>query len=335
VAERELIVITAAGGRLGRELTAHLAAKRVRLRLVGLTVRPWFAGHETVIGDLFNPLVMKRAVEGATAIVHLAEVRPNRDLIARIGPVGYDKQMFHVNLEGTRRLALMARDAGVGRFLYASGESVYGPPPRECPCTEATPPAPNGPYGRSKLEAEYVLNELHRSGDLEVVVLRFATILGRFPANIAMVNRLFRLALRHLPIPLTQSGSTLKHCVHRRDAVDAIERALTRPQASGRTYNVAGAGAATVAEIFDAVTDALDSHSVPIPLPRLALPVINAVTTWIGDPFILPEFARSALEHTCYSTGRALAELGFRPKYDTLQAFLEAAAWYRDHAGEQ
>ncbi len=326
-----MIVITGAGGRFGRKLLDHFADKGLPLRAVGLVHRPWFAGHETVIGDLFNPAVMKLAVKGAETVIHLAETRPNRELIKRIGPVGYDKQMFHVNLEGTRRLAETARDAGVSRFIFAGSESVYGPPPRECPCNEETPPAPNGPYGRSKLEAELMLLEMHRRGDLEPVILRFAVMLGPFASNFAMINRMFHLALSHLPIPLPQAGSTLKHCLHVRDAVEIVDRCLSRPQAAGRTYNVAGAGAATVSEIFEAVTDALDSRSVPLSLPRGALSFVNAVTTWFGDPFILPEFARSAFDHTCYSTGRALAELGFRPRYNTVQSFVAAATWYRDN----
>jgi nucleoside-diphosphate-sugar epimerase len=326
-----MILITGAGGRLGKELVAQLAARGETLRVSGLTERPWFADHEAVLGDLFNPAVARRAVAGVEAIVHLAELRPSRRMIEGIGTVGYDKQMFHVNLHGTRLLAEAAVAAGVTRFVFASSESVYGPPPRECPCTEETPPEPNGPYGRSKLEAELALQEFHKAGSLETVILRFAVTLGPFAGNQALINRMFRLATAGLPVPITQAGTTLKHVVHSRDAVDIIERALARPQAAGRIYNVAGAGAATVSEIFDAVTDELDSRSVPLPLPRRLLPLVYAVTGWFSDPFVLPEFSRSAFEHTCFSTGRALAELGYRPKFDTIQTCVDAARWYREN----
>lgn len=326
-----MIAITGAGGRFGRELVRHFTAKGVPLRVIGLTDRPWFDGHDKVVGDLFHEAVRRRAMAGAQAVIHLAEARPNRAWVSRIGPVGYDKQMFHVNLGMTRLVAEAARDAGVERFIYAGSESVYGPPPRQCPCTEETPPEPNGPYGRSKLEAELLLQDMHRRGDLEVVILRFSVILGHFASNQPVVNRLFSMAAKNLPIPMAQSGSTLKHVVFSRDAVDIVERSLARPQAPGRIYNVAGAGAATVSDIFAAVTDVLDSHSPAILLHRAVLPALNTISGWLGNPFLLPEFARSAYEHTCFSTGRALAELGFRPKFDTVQAFVEAARWFRDN----
>jgi UDP-glucose 4-epimerase len=325
-----MIAITGAGGRLGRLLIAAWREKKLPLRAIDLLDRPWFEDCETVIGDATDPAIARRAVAGAEVVVHLAEARPERDLLERLGPSGYDKTMFAVNFIGARRLAEAARDAGVARFIFASSESVYGPPPRECPCSEQTPPAPNGPYGRAKLEAEYALIEMHRRGEIEPVILRFATPLGPFYASWSRINRLFDLALRHLPIPVTGGAGKLKHCVHSRDAVDLIDRCLARPQAAGRIYNVAGRGAATVGELIAAVAEAYDSRSFALSLPRPLLKAAKTVTTWFDDPFAVPEFQPDPALHTCYETGRALADLGWRAKYDTVQTFVEAALWYRD-----
>jgi nucleoside-diphosphate-sugar epimerase len=326
-----MIVVTGAGGRLGRLLVTLWRERGLPVRAVDLIDRPWFEDCELVLGDVLDPSVAARATTGAEVVVHLAEARPEGEVLARAKGSGYDKAMFRVNLEGTRRLALAARDAGARRFIYASSESVYGPPPHECPCTEQTPPAPNGPYGRSKLEAELALMEMHRRGEIEPVILRFAAPLGPFYTNWPQVDRLFRLALRHLPIPVPGDGSRLKHFVHSRDAVDLVDRCVTRVQAGGRIYNVAGRAAAAVGELIDAVIDAYGSHSVKIPTPRAMLAIGSAVSTWLRDPFNVPESAAHPTLHTCYETGRALAELGWRAKYDTAQTLVEAALWRRDH----
>jgi nucleoside-diphosphate-sugar epimerase len=326
-----MIVITGAGGRLGRQLVEVWRERNEPVRVVDLIDRPWFDGCETIIGDIANPAVVRDAVAGADIIVHLAEARPEGELLERLGVAGYDKTVFEVNLGATRRLAEAARDAGVARFIYASSESVYGPPPKQCPCSEQTPPAPNGPYGRSKLEAEHVLLEMHRRGDIEPVILRFATPLGPFHTCWSRINRLFDLALRNLPIPVSGGVGKLKHCVHSRDAVDLIDRCLSRPQAAGRVYNVAGSGAATVGELIVAVAEAYDSRSFAVPLPRQFLKAAKFAVDWFDDPFAVPEFKPYPALHTCYETGRALADLGWRARYDTVQTFVEAAIWRRDH----
>jgi nucleoside-diphosphate-sugar epimerase len=173
------------------------------------------------------------------------------------------------------------------------------------------------------------LLEMHRRGEIEPVIVRPAMILGPFHGRWELLNRMFALARRHLPLPIVGDGHKLKHCVHSRDVVELADRCLARPQAAGRVYNVAGRSAATLNEIAHAVIRAYRSRSFVVPVPRVLFQTANLLTTWLGDPLVAPEFAQHPWRHTCYETGRAQAELGWRAKYDTVQTVLAAALWYR------
>jgi nucleoside-diphosphate-sugar epimerase len=117
-----------------------------------------------------------------------------------------------------------------------------------------------------------------------------------------------------------------------RDVVDVFDRCLTRTQAVGRVYNVAGRAAATAEELTRLIVGALGSRSMVFPLPAMLFPLANRLAWRLGEPLVIPELEADAYAHTCFGIERAVYELGWRPKYDTVQALTETAAWYRDHA---
>lgn len=81
------------------------------------------------------------------AISHVAKAEQNRDLLSE------------VNIVGTHNLcAAASRALPETIFLYASTSLVYGSQATGGPCSEKTPPAPEGAYAHSKLAAESVVH---------------------------------------------------------------------------------------------------------------------------------------------------------------------------------
>jgi len=83
-----------------------------------------------------------------------------------------------VNVEGTINLLEAARQAEVGRFVYAStGGAIYGEA-ELVPTPEDAAAAPMSPYGQGKLAAEGYCSLFERLAGLSAASLRFANVYG-------------------------------------------------------------------------------------------------------------------------------------------------------------
>jgi nucleoside-diphosphate-sugar epimerase len=148
-----------------------------------------------------------------------------------------------VNIDGARRLATAAREAGVRRFVYSSSCSVYGH--GEGPgLTETSVRQPVSLYARAKAEVEDVLFGMGHasSGAMEVTCLRLATVFGLSPRmrfDLA-INVMTKNAYVNRRIVVDGGGRQWRPFVHVRDAARAFELALTADArtVAGEVYNV-------------------------------------------------------------------------------------------------
>jgi nucleoside-diphosphate-sugar epimerase len=148
-----------------------------------------------------------------------------------------------VNVDGAKRLAVIAREQGVRRYVFSSSCSVYGHA-EGLGLTEASARHPVSLYARAKAQVEDFLLEMGRSsrGDIEVCVLRLATVFGlsprmRFDLAINVMTKNAYVARR---ITVDGGGRQWRPFVHVRDAAHAFELALTAEAAkvAGQVFNV-------------------------------------------------------------------------------------------------
>ncbi len=140
---------------------------------------------EMVQGDLRSEHEVHRLVEGCDAVIHCA-----------IGTEwGRRREIFAVNVDGTRRLAEAALAARVARFVHFSTISVYGDDSDMTGLIdETTPVRPlrKSDYGESKAEAERVIRGLASKG-LPAVIFRPARVFGPF-SRIFITNPITAIA---------------------------------------------------------------------------------------------------------------------------------------------
>lgn len=170
---------------------------------------------------------------GVDAVVHMAELSndPIGDLI---GDVTYE-----INHKGSVRLAQVAKEAGVRRFVYMSSCSVYGV--ADGTVDESSPVSPQTAYAECKALVERDVSAL-ADDDFSPTFLRNATAFGASPRMRfdIVLNNLAGLAWTERKIAMTSDGTPWRPLVHGLDIAKAIRMTLAAPRESvhAQVFNV-------------------------------------------------------------------------------------------------
>jgi nucleoside-diphosphate-sugar epimerase len=193
-------------------------------------------------------------LEGFDAVIHLAALSND--------PLGYlEPGITHdINHHASVRLANAAKDAGVGRYLYASTCSVYGAA-GDGLVTEDADLKPLTPYAESKVRVEADVAAIADSS-FSPVFLRNATAFGfspRLRADIVL-NNLVGHAVFTGDVRVLSDGTPWRPLVHARDIAQAFSLCLSAPVETIHcaAFNVGSEdNNVTVAQIAEAVVDAV------------------------------------------------------------------------------
>jgi dihydroflavonol-4-reductase len=169
------IFITGATGFVGAHVARMAAAQGAELRVLARAssrLQNLPEGADVVVGDLRAPEGFAAALRGCDALIHVAADY-------RLW-VPDPAEMYKANVEGTRELLRLAREAGVRRVVYTSSVATMGFKRDGTVVDEETPVGEAdmiGHYKRSKWMAEQVAMEAARAGQ-EVMVLNPTTPIG-------------------------------------------------------------------------------------------------------------------------------------------------------------
>jgi UDP-glucose 4-epimerase len=198
---------------------------------------------EFLRGDLCDPAMCGRAVEGIDVVFHLAA-------LASVPLSLMDPWASHAaNVNATMRLLEACAQAKVKRVVYSSSSAVYGDAEGDARI-EATEPLPRSPYAASKLAGEQYVLAFARAGVLEGVALRYFNVFGprQSPnsAYAAAIPSFFQAVLDDRPVTLYGDGRQTRDFIYVENVVDANVLAASAPGsvANGAVVNV-GAGRRT------------------------------------------------------------------------------------------
>jgi nucleoside-diphosphate-sugar epimerase len=207
-----------------------------------------------------RPMVMSRDtrqlslsdLEGFDAVVHLAEL--SNDPLGENDPA----ITMEINHRGSVEFARKCREAGIGRFIYASSCSIYGAAGSEVK-SEMSSCEPQTAYARCKVLVERDLVELTDSR-FTPVFLRNATAFGASPRQRfdLVLNNLAGWAYTTGKIRVMSDGTPCRPLVHIEDICQAILCALDAPREAvcAEAFNVGDESQNyTVREIAEIVND--------------------------------------------------------------------------------
>jgi nucleoside-diphosphate-sugar epimerase len=161
---------------------------------------------------------------GFDAVIHLAAL--SNDPLGDINP----DWTYDINWHSSVRLARLAKEAGVPRFLFSSSCSLYGVAGDEM-LDETAPFNPITAYGESKIRTEQEVSEL-ADDDFSPTFLRNATAYGvspRLRADI-MVNNLTGFAFTTGEVLIKSDGTPWRPLVHIEDISRAFLAVLEAPR---------------------------------------------------------------------------------------------------------
>ncbi len=310
--------LTGATGFLGVHIARALAQAGAELAALARSASPRsrldFAQVKWVDGDVSREDRLGELAAGAKTFVHIAGIvnAPTLD------------RYREVNVEGTRRAVRAARSQGVENFvlissLAAAGATEPDAPPRR----EEDAYAPPTNYGRSKREAEEVLER--EGGDFKKwCILRPGAIYGPYDRGFLVYFQLIGRGLR----PVFGDGSRIFQPVFGPDVAEACVRALAAPEANRRAY-------------FTVPRESFTWESFGLTLARVMdrKPVALRVPEFLAQPKLLARFGptKAAADRLALylpkrweaDPGRARQELGWEARTPLEQGLRQTYDWYR------
>jgi UDP-glucose 4-epimerase len=173
------VLVTGGAGFIGSHIVDRLVRDGYRVRVVDNlssgrveNIKHHLESNsvELIVGDLKDPQIALRAVEGVDVVFHFAanpEVR-----VSTTNP----EMRFNKNIVATFNLLEAMRRKNVKKLVFASSSPVYGEP-EEIPVDENAPMRPVSVYGASKAACEALIHAYSKLYGIKAVVLRYANVI--------------------------------------------------------------------------------------------------------------------------------------------------------------
>ncbi|RWL44458.1 MAG: NAD-dependent epimerase/dehydratase family protein [Mesorhizobium sp.] len=301
------VLVTGATGFVGQRIASRLREAGFDLRIASRLPQRLAGADDAVAlpGADAPQEAFLALMPDVTHVVHCAALNNDRG--------AGEADLRAVNATLTGRLAQAAAKRADGHFIYLSSIRAVVGADFSGMIDEATLPAPQCAYGRSKREGEIAMLEAFATaGHVGATALRLPPVYGEGMKG--SLRGLMRLAATGLPLPtLTAIRSLVSH-----DAVaGAVTHLLSRPTPPRPTYVLADASPVGLSEIIAAFRRGYGRPARLLPIPawpfRLLATLSGRQASW------------QALVVTQICDPSLLASEGWMPETDTLGRLEELA----------
>ncbi len=214
---------------------------------------------EFIQGSITDLPLLQRLFQGVEYVLHHAA-------LARV-PQSIDDPLTtnEVNITGTLKVLLAAKENRVRKVVFASSSSIYGDA-TTLPQREDMPPSPLSPYALTKLAGEYYCTIFHQIYGLSTVCLRYFNVYGlrQDPHSgyaLAIPTFIHRIS-QNIPPIIFGDGEQSRDFTFVKDVVSANILAIEN-DAEG-VYNIGSGNSETINQLADAILHSLQKTLKPI-----------------------------------------------------------------------
>lgn len=305
-------VVTGGAGFIGSHLVERLLAEGQRVVILD----NFSTGREENLSDFrSNPRLevrkasilddaeLARAFRGADCVYHQAAVPSVQKSVDR------PQETHDVNVTGTLKVLLAARETGVRRVLYASSSSVYGDS-EELPKREDFAPRPLSPYALQKYAGEAYAGLFSTLYGTATTALRYFNVFGprQDPTSeyAAVIPRFVTAMLKGESPVIYGDGEQSRDFTYVANVAEANLTAAASKGAEGAVMNVALGQQISLNQLVSILNGILGTAIRPVYQPARA-----------GD-----------VRHSVASIDRARQLIGFRPSVTLEDGLKRTVEWY-------
>jgi len=282
-------------------------------------------GLNLVLFELNSPSGFMSAVEGQDIVVHFA---------ANFNFLASEDSLFKQNILATKDLAYACLEKKVKYFIYCSSLEALG---AVVDGNEESSYNPDERYGKSKMEAEKLLLDLHAEKNLPVTIVRPSGVFGPGDNYVLreFIESLDRSILNKI-IPF--AGETTLHFTYIDDIVQGFSKILLeREKCVGEIIHLCSDQPQTYREIIVTITDKLQRRKpffikfIPLFFYRPFWPFIVVFYRWrgLGYPYV-PNAMKKIRASRSYSNLKAKKLLGFQSRTDFATGIEKEVEWMRE-----
>lgn len=334
MAKNNLALVTGANGHLGNNLVRLLISKGVPVRASVRNIKnkePFIGLNcEVVQADITNKQSLLNALQGVETFYAVGAA-------FRLWAKDPKKEIYDVNLDGTKNMIEAAAEAGVKRIVYVS--SIAALNYSQLPAKESNGYNPDrrDMYYNSKNDGEKLAFDLAKKNNIELVAVLPAAMIGSdafAPLNVSY-NIINLILKRQIPV---ETNITL-NWIDVKDVAEGCYLAATRG-VNGERYILANEKCTSIKQTTKIARDLFPELKIKLPA-AVPKPVLLAVA-WLMEisakisgkaPLLTTKdiLMFSGLQQN-FDISKARTELGFSPK-SSVQAVKEAMEYLRDNEG--